>query len=730
LTQTLDGDYLGLGIEDENMGNSKFEHFFLLLNSILLSVSQVIVKHPSDQYVAPNACVTFECKINDYDASRDSIAWCRDNYCTLGRLSGSNNDKRLQYKSLPKYFIVGDRAAGEWNLMIENVTQQEVGDYMCTLTRKTNFLKIQSKSASLKLTKKPEAIRLDYHNELDVNLNETRTVICQVNNGVPTPVFKWKLADRLDPSKFVYLNNWDLVTQTTESANTTIYSNQLELKGSFDIGNKTLSCLVKHPMLHTPLTKSIQLNLKFAPILSINTETEGDLYENQVVKFTCNSLAMPPASNIGLKLINNRNEIINQYNSPNGSLVLHLNRAMNGLSLICQNQNEIGKSLVNYTLNILYPPTFMDTPKPIINLNYTQNYISLRCSADSNPPAMIVWLKGRSEIVHIGEYLDLNTQLSGTDYLYSRVYGEYTCRAKSTGHKDLDFTTNIITNGMPAITGESVYFAEKDKNLNIKFSILSSPELKTNPACTKLSIKKEIILRQIFLPTRGHRSYKLDRQYTDQNNMTSILTFSIGSVQDSDFGVYNCTVANSIGANSFIFEIQLKADNSKFVIALSTAILFLVLFLTVIVTIVIIMFHLKLKAKMRKKKTLKNVYDYSNSAKNSPNLSVSEWITNNSLNEKSDDKLSQCEIFFEGKAHSQTLTGSNVESIFYPTKQLSEQIILDGNNLSNDFLELPLSPQNYIVTDESKKFYQNMSLFSTSSYQSPSVLLSKFQTNV
>ena len=125
-----------------------------IIKAILLSVAQVIVKHPSDQYVAPNARVTFECKINDYDASQDSIAWCRDNYCTLGRLSGSNNDKRLQYKSLPKYFIVGDRAAGEWNLMIENVTKQEVGDYMCTLTRKTNFFKIQSKSASLKLTSK------------------------------------------------------------------------------------------------------------------------------------------------------------------------------------------------------------------------------------------------------------------------------------------------------------------------------------------------------------------------------------------------------------------------------------------------------------------------------------------------------------------------------------------------------------------------------------------------
>ena len=166
---------------------------------------------------------------------------------------------------------------------------------------------------------KPEAIRLDYHNELDVNLNETRTVTCQVNNGVPTPVFKWKLTDRLDSSKFVYLTNWGLVTQTAESDNTTVYSNRLKLKGSFEMGNKTLSCLVEHPMLDTPLVASIQLNLKckilishnwnqyylyflkfvltVAPILSINTEAGGDLYENQVVKFTCNSLAMPPASN-------------------------------------------------------------------------------------------------------------------------------------------------------------------------------------------------------------------------------------------------------------------------------------------------------------------------------------------------------------------------------------------------------------------------------------------------
>jgi hypothetical protein len=74
------------------------------------------------------------------------------------------------------------------------------------------------------------------------------------------------------------------------------------------------------------------------------------------------------------------------------------------------------------------------------------------------------------------------------------------------------------------------------------------------------------------------------------------------------------------------------------------------------------MFYLKIKhifnieifVYLKKKKnledSLKNAYDFSNSAKNSPNLSVSEWITNNSLNEKhNEEKVSQCEIFFDGK---------------------------------------------------------------------------------
>ncbi len=123
---------------------------------ILTSFAQFIEKNPISRYAPINSNVQFECKISEYDATVDLIEWCRNDFCTFGRLLGNDNDQRLQYKSLPKYFIVGNRSHGEWNLLIENVTQLELGEYKCQLTRKKkgNFFKLQSRSATLKLTSK------------------------------------------------------------------------------------------------------------------------------------------------------------------------------------------------------------------------------------------------------------------------------------------------------------------------------------------------------------------------------------------------------------------------------------------------------------------------------------------------------------------------------------------------------------------------------------------------
>jgi hypothetical protein len=74
--------------------------------------------------------------------------------------------------------------------------------------------------------------------------------------------------------------------------------------------------------------------------------------------------------------------------------------------------------------------------------------LTLKCAADSNPASSIVWLRNNEEkIIHTGETLDLNTQLFAADYLYTKKYGEYICKAKSLGHEDVQFKTTIVTNG-------------------------------------------------------------------------------------------------------------------------------------------------------------------------------------------------------------------------------------------------------------------------------------------
>ncbi len=117
-------------------------------------LAQQIITNTKDVFIKPNTNVLMECKIIDYDPNQDLIEWCKNDFCTWGRLFEVTSQQRLQYKSLPKYFITGNRTYGEWNLLIENVTESEVGDYKCSLTRRSTKLKIESKPTKLMLMSK------------------------------------------------------------------------------------------------------------------------------------------------------------------------------------------------------------------------------------------------------------------------------------------------------------------------------------------------------------------------------------------------------------------------------------------------------------------------------------------------------------------------------------------------------------------------------------------------
>ena len=106
----------------------------LLLSSLELMVrTQRIIKSPMNKYAHAHTSVLFECQIDGYRSESDLVEWCKNNFCTWGRPT-ELEDGRLKYMS--KYFIVGNRMQGEFNLMIENVTTSDIGEYKCKLTRR------------------------------------------------------------------------------------------------------------------------------------------------------------------------------------------------------------------------------------------------------------------------------------------------------------------------------------------------------------------------------------------------------------------------------------------------------------------------------------------------------------------------------------------------------------------------------------------------------------------
>ena len=126
------------------------------------------------------------------------------------------------------------------------------------------------------------------------------------------------------------------------------------------------------------------------------------------------------------------------------------------------------------------------------------------------------------------------------------------------------------------------------------------------------------------MPIENFGRYDLVKDASDSSMATSNISidylFKINTISNFDLGIFNCSAANSIGSSSFIFEVQMKSnrnflfkrffffrikiehsnkdDNSKFIIALSTSVLFIILLVCLIVLIGV--FFIKLKTQRNK----------------------------------------------------------------------------------------------------------------------------------
>jgi hypothetical protein len=276
----------------------------ILLLTFFICCTQTlsVLKGPSDKYVDFNSSIEFECYLNtsDYNPNTDQIEWCKNDFCTWGRLVEMFNGN-LKYKSLPRFNIIVNRTIGQWNLRIENVTERDVGNFKCVVTRRNETVlnKIESKSAALRLVDRPRNVELitskksDTKSQLSIVLNRLEVIGCRVEGGMPAPNIYWILLDSslinrrkilrlienknkslLSRSSFMIIddqNNNDNANQSIFRLNLTTISNgptsfthfsQLKLNASLDLIDKHLMCVVEHDLLEDPIIKPIKIQLK------------------------------------------------------------------------------------------------------------------------------------------------------------------------------------------------------------------------------------------------------------------------------------------------------------------------------------------------------------------------------------------------------------------------------------------------------------------------------------
>jgi hypothetical protein len=103
---------------------------------------QAIVEHPNDQYVKIGDQALFKCKIRNL---RGEPQWCIDDFC-LGLTKtksnqASDDEDANSLKGRPRYKIVGDKAKGEFHLLVEPVQLQDNMYFYCMATAASETIK-------------------------------------------------------------------------------------------------------------------------------------------------------------------------------------------------------------------------------------------------------------------------------------------------------------------------------------------------------------------------------------------------------------------------------------------------------------------------------------------------------------------------------------------------------------------------------------------------------------
>ncbi|NP_001164704.1 kin of IRRE like precursor [Saccoglossus kowalevskii] len=450
------------------------------------------------------------------------VQWSKDNFAF-------GTDREIAGK--PRFSMIGNPDLGEFHLQIKPVLLEDDGVYQCQVQPGGDSTQIRSHDARLVIQIPPDNPQIsEGEAAISVVAGVTHNLTCTSNNGNPAASITWLKNDEEVTSDLIYKSEpaGDAVGKLWNAISV------LPITPSVEDIDARYTCQAINIAIKVPTNAVIALDVQYKPIVSIIVEPEVAV-EGDDIKIKCLAEANP-GEGMSYEWLKD-GDIMSDVAGDVLELIA-VPPEYNGISVTCKATNSIGTGKTSKEINVQFGPRITSPPEDsIVDPEGTATF---SCEAVGNPEPVITWKRLGSNI------LLSRMSVLRIDDVQSSDSGGYMCSAKVPGFEDANAFATLHIKSTPVITSNSIQYASIGKNVEVECFTNTRPQ----PDRTLWQWDGG----EIEEGTHGKYSVKTVDSYGGKKSLLKIM-----KVKKVDFRVYNCTMWNSLGVESFL--ITLKKEN-------------------------------------------------------------------------------------------------------------------------------------------------------------------------
>jgi len=515
------------------------------------SKEALFITEPASKKVILGESIRLNCKISGIpkEEQESSVQWTQNTFA-LG----------LPPLRVPRFFQ--SNGPTDYSLLIENAQLDDSGAYECQAHTATN--RLRSQSARLEVLKPPTDVsmvpvpgssaKLADDDVIEVIEGVETKLQCVASASKPRTEVDWIFQDsRINGSETV-----------SGSKTFTTVSETVIVPNREDHG-RTIICRANHEALQSPIDKRMKLNVKTKPDITVSTPSLS-YREGDTIKVFCDGDANPPISSFAWK-VNDQ-----QLEGERQSIleIKDVMRNLNGATVTCQAQNEIGMTSSKTQLDIKYAPDIIGTANTRLVVNASDT-ATLSCNFDGNPIPTVTWYKNDLKI----DSKNGDLKLENVDQMAT---GEYKCEGRSELGR-AESSVQLVVRGPPIITSESDQFGNV-----FSCGYISEPGLESIQI---IDMDAEDVNESIV--------------YESADVTSDVVKIEPGT------GRYECKVTNSLGTTTKFIVLHPQGVSSESKIAIIVSMLILLVIFGILIVI-----RLKFYPRERRFKVAKSVNDDEN----------------------------------------------------------------------------------------------------------------------